>query len=399
MLEIRKLSEEERAASYRLSQYSFGFWSDDEISEQELARINRDVTLAGFVDGELVAKVTNWPFQQSVRGVMKRCAGIAGVATDPLHRRKGYGRQLLKATFEKIHEQGQVVSSLYPFLESFYAKFGYVTTNDQLQLTFPTRNLAHHLPYAKLPDGWSIERLKAADAFAQYRAFLRDIAPTYHGFVVRESLDEYTWRNYIAKDQLVIFLQHNGRTVGTARYKVESNLSSGKLTIYDIYWHTLPARDHLFGFFAMHDVNLPETTMTVPMGVNFHTWFRDPTTPYKLYVDHTAMMCRVIDPIGALEGLPAEKNGRFTFQYKDPHCPWVEGTYELVGKDGRLYCHRIHQNATTSLTTQGLSALIFGTLSVEELLHLGWGSHISTREQTILKVWFPPCLLFNPNHF
>lgn len=399
MLEIRKLTQDEREASYRLSQYSFGFWSDNELSEQDLSRIEPDIILAGFVENKLVAKITNWPFQQCVRGIMKPSGGLAGVGTDPLHRRKGYIRQLMLATFEAMRDQGLVVSSLYPFLESFYAKFDYVTSNDYLWLKFPTQNLAHYLPFSDHSEEWELVKLPAKEAQEPFFDYMAEIAPKYHGFVLQTDVSEYVWQNYMAKDQFVLLVKQHGRTVGLARYKISGNMHGGELTLNNIYWQSTAARDRLFGFFALHIVNFPTTAMAVPMGVNFQNWFQDPSTPYEVSIDYLTMMCRVIDPIGAVEKLPAPVNGRFTFQYADEHCPWVDGTYEMVGENARLFMHRIAKSAESRLSVKGLSALVFGTHSVADVLHKDWAEGISTTEQSSLNQWFPSMLAFNPNKF
>ncbi|MEM7336727.1 MAG: sterol carrier protein domain-containing protein, partial [Chloroflexota bacterium] len=181
-------------------------------------------------------------------------------------------------------------------------------------------------------------------------------------------------------------------------YKISGNMHGGEMSLNNIFWTSLAARNRLFGYIAMHDVNLPTTAMAVPMGINFQTWFKNPTQNYEATIDYVSMMCRVVDPIGAIEGLPAAVNGRLQFQYRDAQCPWTEGSYELVGENGRLHLHKTSQTPANQLDAKGLSALVFGTLSAEEVVFRQWGN-VSEDDVQLLSRWFPTAFTFNTNKF
>lgn len=398
MFEIRKLTHDDMKTAAKLSEYAFGYYSDAVPSDESVEWRDPDDYIGGFVDGELIAKVAILPFRQNMRGVIKSSAGIGSVSTDPAHQLRGYSKQLLQMAFAEMRERGLVISSLYPFLESFYAKFGYVVSNDYLWIKFKTVYLQHYLPFSNLADGWVYEKLTAKENEPVWREVLELVAPRYHGYVLRGKVPDYLWRQHIAKDQHLILVRNNGRIAAAARYKIEGNMAWGKLTINEIYWLTLAGRDALFGYFARHIVNLPKAEMFVPMGVTFQKWFSDPSADYDTTVDYANMMCRVVDPVGAIADLSVGQNGRFSFTYTDPYCPWVDGSYEIVAENGRLHATKA-TNATASLTVEGLSALLFGTHSIEEVLHLGWASHVDDKQQQLLASWFPPLPVFNPNKF
>ena len=64
------------------------------------------------------------PMRQNIRGVVYPMAGVAGVATLPLARRRGYARALVTELLGQMREAGHAVSALYPFRPSFYQRFG-----------------------------------------------------------------------------------------------------------------------------------------------------------------------------------------------------------------------------------------------------------------------------------
>ncbi len=52
-----------------------------------------------------------------------------------------------------------------------------------------------------------------------------------------------------------------------------------------------------------------------------------------------------------------------------------------------------------TLSVQGLSALVYGSLSIDEVIHRGWAIGTSEAERHLLAHWFPPLLAFNLNSF
>jgi len=83
------------------------------------------LTLVAEVDGVAVADASAVPMQQNVRGGVYRMAGVAGVATLPQARRRGYASALVTEILGLMRDQGHVVSALYPFRPSFYGRFGF----------------------------------------------------------------------------------------------------------------------------------------------------------------------------------------------------------------------------------------------------------------------------------
>jgi GNAT superfamily N-acetyltransferase len=78
---------------------------DDRLAER--LRGNQDyyagnVTLLAEEDGVAVADASAIPIRQNVRGCVYPMAGIAGVATLPLARRRGYGRALITRLLDQM---------------------------------------------------------------------------------------------------------------------------------------------------------------------------------------------------------------------------------------------------------------------------------------------------------
>ncbi len=84
------------------------------------------ITLVAELDGAAVADLSAVRMRQNVRGAVYPMAGLAGLATLPQVRRRGFARALITQMLGLMRESGHVVSALYPFRPSFYERFGYV---------------------------------------------------------------------------------------------------------------------------------------------------------------------------------------------------------------------------------------------------------------------------------
>lgn len=399
-MEIRKLHENELEAFARLGKYAFGNWSD-EISPPDLVWFNLDECFALFTDGRMAARLRNRTFTQAIRGVFKPMGGIASVASYPEYRRQGFVRQLMQAAFADMQEKGQVISALYPFREGFYGRFGYVTTNSYLKVKVPTHALEHYLPATASmeDDGWSFNRQRARDSYAEYLPFLRECSVQQHGFVMLTPIASEQLFSRLWENQHVVLLKQHGRIQAAARYHVKGALADGVLSIYEMFWQSLPARDKLLSYFARHADATPACWLNVPLGTNFQSWLHQPTIPFEASISSINMMGRVVDVSGTLNALPAQTDGEICFAYSDAQCPWNNGRYRLTAQNGTLHTEKTTADCQLQLSVHGLSALVFGSLSLAEIVHRGWATAVSEPAQHLLNHWFPPQLAFNTNYF
>ena len=295
-IEIRHPKRDEIEATRWMSKYAFGFWSDEKIKPEEIEQANPTHTLGAFIDGQLAAKVATLPFEQNIRGVIKPMGGVAGVATYPEFRRRGLVRQLMTAFFAKMRDNGQSISALYPFSESFYERFSYVTTNNNLRVKVQTKTLAHHMARFKLNDEtWSYERKRAYDHKTEWFAHVRVWDTMHHGFVFYspESTPDFVW-NLVSKDHHLLYVWHHEQLMAAARFHNKGFMDNGEMTVKEMYWRSPEARDRLFAFFASHADASPALWMPVPYGTNFHSWTNTPSLEIGAKIGFVVLMgaCR-----------------------------------------------------------------------------------------------------------
>ena len=185
-MEIRELGAAERVPlSLPMQAYAFQATPPNAELVKALERRQRfyagNLTLVAEEDGDPVAQADALPMRQNVRGAVYPMAGVAGVATLPRARRRGYARALVNELLDRMRDSGHAVAALYPFRASFYQRFGFVGLPTTRTVTFPPAALAGLLR-ADLPG--EVTLATAADGYAAYRAVTERVLAQRHGFSV-----------------------------------------------------------------------------------------------------------------------------------------------------------------------------------------------------------------------
>lgn len=401
-MEIRKIKPDECTELLRGFDYAFAEWTGRAIAPGETNAINTNDVLAVFVNGKLASALLNYKFQQSIRGVVKGMGGIGGVWTYPEYRSQGFVRELIKAAFSEMYELGMATSMLIPFKDRFYANLGYITSNANLEVKAPIAALSHTLT-PKIPGNWQVERVNASNVKAEFLAFMLNLAPQqHHGITLPINMTEAQWQE-LMENHLCVKIEHDGQLAAIAIYRINSDfrasLSDRLINIRHMYWKSLDARTKLFSFFAMHRDQIRYISMDLPLGSNFYQWFQNLTDPCETKVGINAYMVRVVDVETAIADLPADLEGKVTLAITDPLCDWNNDTFTIYCQDGKLKTKRTQVQPDAIATIQGISALVYGTLNVEEIEYRNWLTFANSQVRAILTSWFPTMLIYSTFRF
>jgi predicted acetyltransferase len=410
-MEIRKITAAEKAQIFQGYNYAFYEWQEQtepEIDQESLAQIEQDEILAAVIDGQIVASLRVHNFHQSIRGKVASIGGIGGVWVYPEYRNQGVVRRLLQTGFKQMHSAGQVASMLIPFKPTFYDRFGYVVTNANLEVTLPMAVFSPYLAKGQKLEqvgNWQLERVNASASRAEFLDFMHKVAPNqHHGIIIPLEMPEPQWRSRMNKRQC-IFIRHGGELVAAAHYEINSDFraTNAQRSIYipDMYWSNLAARDMLFSFIARHRDQNSFVKLNLPLNTNFQPWFGDVPSVLQVEISRNPHMVRVLDLAGAIANLPAPVSGCLTLAVSDQFCEWNNGCYEIRAEAGRLRCDRLadQSEADVNATIEGISALVYGTLPLAELIHKGWVKVNNPEVGDRLAAWFPPLPLYNTFRF
>ncbi len=334
-----------------------------------------------FEDGEAVAITACPSLTQNVRGKTFKMAGFADVSTHPEARRKGYSRQLIAHTFEQLKNAGRVVSSLYPFRESFYERLGYITFPQSRKAIFETANLA---PLLQKELAGEVELMLMGEGYEMYWQYAQQMQTGVHGMAMFEDPQTEAARQ---NRSWLALAKVSGEVAGLMGYTTKGEeLMNFTLQAVRFYYRTSQGKYLLLDWLARHIDQATKAELWLPAYEQPNTWLADMRP--KLEPVFVAPMGRVLDLRGI--GGMATGDGHFSARISDPLCPWNEGTWHFEGGSGALAVTPA-QSAECQLTIQGLSALIYGVADPEDFAPRGWGDP-TPEVQGVMRAMFPPRL-------
>lgn len=368
-----------------LATYAFEASPQDPTDEdREYIQAEAESRIFMSYDGETpLAQVIVHPMTMNVRGAVLPMGGVGGVASMPAGRRGGRIRELLSHSFARMRDDGQPVSALYPFRESFYERLGFVTL---VAPTLVNLNPGHLQQILKLDLPGTSEFLRIADGFDRWIDFLRAYEREHHGFSLANTARLESIRR---RNRWWLLLAHEGgETTGAMLYRL--NGEDKPMTVQSFLHRTVAARYRLLEWIARHTDQVPKARIRVAPTEQPELWWHDLDDSIQSDGEGSwgPGMARIVS-LDRLSGLSAG-DGEVTLAITDHQCPWNEGTWTLRGSGGELEIAP-GGNATVTLPIQGLNALMFNGLDPDILPFRGWGAaDPATADQ--LRSLFPPAM-------
>lgn len=376
-------------------------WTDSVPSKDELSFYTPNEILGMFEGEKLVSMIRNYTFNQSVRGTIKKMGGVSHVATFPEYRLLGYVKELTKSVFLDMKEKNQSVSLLHPFKESFYSAFGYVGTNDNLLVKIPLDGFSHYLgSLSKIQDEWEEKRVRAIDVQDEFEAFKFELdLLQHHGLVFLNDMSSEYWIDD-HDGVIVVFIKKNNKIMAAAKYIKIGSGEGGRIFVAEMYWKNIESRVMLFRYFAKHKDQFSHIELRISYGVNFFGWLCDPTRPLEVKINNNPWMVRIIDAVDAMSDISVNLEGEIILELQDEYCNWNNGVYKLETVNNKLKMSKCNcVNPHVKMDIRGLTALLYGVYSVEELEFKEWIILSDSKVVKILDEWFPKKFLNNPYYF
>jgi predicted N-acetyltransferase YhbS len=370
-VKIRRITNDERlTTALPLQVYAFDRspQSADELAKfrEYLPYSEGNVTLIADEDGEAEAVATAIPMRQNLRGSIHPMAGIAGVATNPLARRRGHIRALMTDLLGQMRDSGHVLSALYPFRPSFYERFGYVSLPTARTVSFAPADMGGLLR-ADLPGEVAWQRIR--DGYDAYHGLFQRLLADRHGFATFP--DSRAVRDRDQDERWLVTARMDGEVVGAVAYRITQH--AGEIAADHLLSTGPLGRALLLRFFARHVDQAGKVTTTVAPDEQPELWWTDlgTVTEARAAFPSHAPMARVLS-LGALAGT-AVGPGRVAVEIPDD--PFLAGRYLLDGATGALEVSRPGSGVpTATLTAAGLSALVYGVLDPVEVAIRGLGA-------------------------
>jgi predicted N-acetyltransferase YhbS len=350
-----------------------------------------DITMIAEDDGAAVASASAVPMRQNVRGTVFPMAGIAGVATLPQARRRGYASALVTELLGMMRDSGHPVSTLYPFRPSFYERHGYVGLPQAKTVVFPLSSVAW-LRSASLAG--DVRWGTIAEHYDDYCDLIERLLASRHGYAVLPDTRMERFRQ--AEDRWLATAWAGDTVIGAVSYQITGY--GGDLVAGDLLAASPLGRALLLQFFGSHAGQVEKVSVIAPPGESPELWGTDfavETSANVAFPSSLAPMGRVL----SVEGLAGMPVGSAQVAVEVVDDPFIAGHYELDGSSGVLDAQRatgLVPDAT--LTVAGLSGLVYGVLDPDELPVRGFG-HAGGQAAERLRTLFPRALPYLHAHF
>jgi len=152
MDEIKKLTNKDFDQLYKLRRICFTVLTKKQEDFAKVHYYDEKNWYGVFIKNQLVAAIWIKPLIVNFNGHMVKSGGIGSVLTHPDFRYKGYSKKLINYCINEMKKRKYIISSLSPFLQSFYKKFGYTHTTDIKQITYSFNKLKHFQKNVQLED-------------------------------------------------------------------------------------------------------------------------------------------------------------------------------------------------------------------------------------------------------
>lgn len=315
----------------------------------------------------LVSVATAIPLQILLNGRAVACYGIAGVATLPEYRRRGFANHLLQQMLHALYAERAPLAILQAFNHDFYRKLGWETVSVIAHARLEPKQLPR---YETVP----LRRVTPADAPAVKAFYERHYLPR-TGSLVR---DERRWEYLFWNLPNLWLCEFAGQLEGYIFYDF---LDSGwTLRVRELLWSTERARRALLGWLAANEESVRHVEFQMSLeqlaSLRLMGWHLPPSEPTQPMYSVQIVPNLMARPIHAhallqalLEGVPAPKGFQsFNLRVRDSVLSENSTAVGFVAQNGRVrLTNGLPDAPTLSVAPTVLAMIAFGTLSVPEL--------------------------------
>ncbi|EDL64720.1 GNAT family N-acetyltransferase [Bacillus sp. SG-1] len=352
---IKRLDKSHYEESLNLSMYAFQYKVPEEEKENRFRQLD-DHELYGIeADDQLAAKLHLLSLNVFLGEKEFKMGGIAGVATYPEYRRKGYVKELLTYSLKRMREKGQTISMLHPFSFAFYRKYGW-----ELFSTLKRVKVAQ--AEMKMFDGvpGNVKRFNKENYPSELEEIYNGYARRFSGMLAREK----TWwkERSITNLNVAIYYDGKGNGAGYILYDIKDQ----KMKVEEFIVLNAEARSGLWNFICQHDSMLTGVELVLSPEDPLVFLLENPKTPTEL---QPYFMTRVVDVLSFLEQFRSSIKEKVSLEVSDKYAPWNNGTFTITSE--KVIKEEEECSRTVQMDVNALVPLFFGVYSSQQLYEMG----------------------------
>ncbi len=358
-MEIRRLRPEERFEADLISNTAFHMRMEDPEKAREKS-LKQTVDDWGAFDegGHVMARIINNRFESVLDGTLVRTGGIGAVSTLPEYRSTGAVRAIFSALLPDAYRGGEVFSTLYPFNQAFYRKFGYDTV---------CPSSVYRMPPAVLRDYRFTGRAlqwKPGDGVGEYLDLFNKFSMGFNLAVLR---DEERFRRdhfdglYYRDRKFAYLLKDGEETCAGLIFQDVRHDPAAILRVEDLAWRGRRGFLALLGFLGRFSADYGEIHLPLPVGTELYSLIHS-ANEYDISkeTEHNYM----IRPVNAVKLLSAMRRGpgRFVIRIRDDLIPENNGVFAV--EEGSV--RETGDKADLSVDIRALGVMAAGSVGLSE---------------------------------
>ncbi|MBR6451928.1 MAG: GNAT family N-acetyltransferase [Lachnospiraceae bacterium] len=359
-MEIRQLKKEERFEARKISVIAFHESMEDPQKEREESEKVTDEDWGAFADdGTLMAHIINNRFDCYYEGELIKNGGIGAVSTLPEYRASGAITAIFRELLPHAYQNGEIISTLYPFNHAFYRKVGYETICWQNEYEFTPEILKNYR------FGGEAILWKEGDPVSEFTEIYERFARKYN-LAIRRS-DESMLKAHMKGDcyrdrKFSYLLKEDGEAVGYLIFQDNKTETGAHLTVKDLAFIGRKGFLAILGFLARFQADYEKITLFLPRDLELLSVIQSPNAYAIQKRGRQEYMARIINAKELLSRMRKPDGTSFVIRITDDIIRENEGTFLVEGKK----VMQTQEKPDLIVSERALAQLVTGSVSLQE---------------------------------
>ena len=367
MLEMRNVSSDEFVQWVHAEARAHGNRLND---DPEILRPHFDLdrSIAVFDQEQIIGGAHSHRLEISIPGGSAVIAGVANVAVQPTHTRRGVMTRMMHHQIKDIHDRGEPLAGLFASESIIYGRFGYGVGSLYERWLIDRQHNGYARPYNS---GGRIVFVDPVDITKELPEVFRRSTIDRPGMFQRPL---HHWeRDSRAPEHrqggpgglFYAAYEDSGRVDGYVTYRTTGTT----LVVNELMAATKEANCALWRFCFDLDRVTSTAALKRPVDDPLPWMLADPRRLQRSTRD--GLWLRLIDVSAALMLRRYMHSDRLVLEVRDELCPWNEGRFELEGSPEGATCRRSSSSPDLVLSVASLASAYMGAVSFSALSQAG----------------------------
>jgi len=340
----------------------------DEDPEVLRPHFDLDRSIAVFDQGNIVAGAHSHRVEMSIPGASTVIAGVANIAVQPTHTRRGLMTKMMHHQIRDIHERGEPLAALFARESVIYRRFGYGIGSLHERWTIDRQYNGYARSYESRGRIVFVDPVDITKEFPEvFRRTTMDRPGVFQRALHQWERDSHALEHKQGGPGGLFYAgyEEGGRVDGYVTYRITGTT----LVVNELMAATEEANAALWRF--CFDVDLISSTEAIkrPVDDPLPWMLADPRRLQRTTRD--GMWVRLIDVAASLNLRRYMQNDRLVLEVRDELCPWNEGRFELEGSSEGATCRASSSSPDLVLAVSDLASAYLGAVSFSTLSQAG----------------------------